>query len=315
MHHFDWNLLRSFIAVADTGSLSAAARKLGSSQPTVGRHIAELERDLGVVLFRRGLSGYELTETGTNLFAKAANVREEMDRFSLHAFGAEEALNGTIRISASEMIATLVLPHILAKFALAEPQIEVELVATDQVENLLRRDADIAIRMVTPSQEELIARKIADIPLSLCATNAYLARRGIPEKPFDLEHHELIGMDRNDVFVRGFTQFGMKVDRHAFRFRSDSQLVMWQAMLAGIGVGIAQVPLIAREPTLQMLLPEIPLPALPMWLTMHKDVKTSPRIRRTADFLYEELSAFTRSADATRPANNATTTRQKARVI
>ena len=315
MQHFDWNLLRSFIAVADTGSLSAAARKLGSSQPTVGRHIGELERDLGVVLFRRGLSGYELTETGINLFAKAANVREEMDRFSLHAFGAEEALNGTIRISASEMIATLVLPEILARFALAEPLIEVEVVATDQVENLLRRDADIAIRMLTPSQEELIARKIADIPLSLCATKGYIERRGMPEKPFDLAHHDLIGLDRNDAFVKGFTQFGMKVDRHDFRFRSDSQLVLWQATLAGIGVGIAQVPLIAREPTLQMLLPEIPLPILPMWLTMHKDVKTSPRIRRTADFLYEELLAFTRSADATRPASKATTTRKKAKVI
>ncbi len=315
MQNFDWNLLRSFIAVADTGSLSAAARKIGSSQPTVGRHIAGLERDLGVVLFRRGLSGYELTETGTNLFAKAASVREEMDRFSLHAFGAEEALNGTIRISASEMVATLILPEILSRFALAEPLIEVEVVATDQVENLLRRDADIAIRMVMPSQEELIARKIADIPLGLCAANAYVERRGLPQTPEDFARHDLVGMDRNDAFVKGFNQFGMKVDRHAFRFRSDSQLVMWHAILAGVGIGIAQAPLIVREPALQALMPDIPLPVLPMWLTMHKDVKTSPRIRRTADFLYEALLAFTRSADSTRPANRATTTRHKASVI
>lgn len=300
MTEFDWNLVRSFVAVAETGSLSAAARKIGSSQPTIGRHVSELERDLGVTLFRRGLGGYELTDTGTALLNHALTVREAVDRFSLQATGSEEGLSGTVRISASEIMATLVLPQILSHFAREEPAIEIELMGSNQVENLLRRDADIAIRMVTPSQEELVARKIADIRLSMCAHENYLARRGTPEKAFDLFDHDLIGQDRADDFIRGFRAFGAtKVDRHTFRFRSDNQVILWEAVRAGMGIGIAQDALIAREPKLRTFLPELPLPVLPMWLTMHKDVRTSPRIRRTADFLYEALGVFARSAEAT----------------
>ncbi len=312
MSEFDWNLLRSFVAVAETGSLSAAARKIGSSQPTVGRHITELERELGVTLFRRGLGGYEITDTGATLLTHALTVREGVDRFSLHATGAEEGLSGTIRISASMVMATLVLPKILAAFSIEEPGIEIELVGSDTVDNLLRRDADIAIRMVTPSQEELVARKIADIPLAMCATQTYLERRGVPANPFDLLNHVMIGQDRDDAYIKGFSAFGANVDRHAFHFRSDNQVINWHAVLAGIGVGIAQAPLIAREPTLKTFLPDLPLPVLPMWLTMHKDVRHAPRIRRTADFLYTALSDFARSADATRPALRATRTRHPA---
>jgi DNA-binding transcriptional LysR family regulator len=314
MSDFDWNLLRSFVAVAETGSLSAAARKIGASQPTIGRHVSELERALGVTLFRRGLGGYQITDTGAKLMAHALTIREGVDRFSLQATGAEESLSGTIRISASDVMATLVLPAMLAQFSVQEPGIEIELVGTNMVDNLLRRDADIAIRMVTPSQEELVARKIADIPLAMCASKAYLARRGPPTDRLDLMNHLLIGQDRDDALIRGFNALGAKVDRHSFRFRSDNQVIMWQAILAGVGIGLAQLPLICREPSLQTFLPELPLPILPMWLTMHKDVRNSPRIRRTADFLYAALSDFARSAEATRPALSATSTRKPASV-
>jgi DNA-binding transcriptional LysR family regulator len=312
MSDFDWNLLRSFVAVAESGSLSAAARKIGSSQPTVGRHISELERDLGVTLFRRGLGGYEITDTGAMLLTHALMVREGVDRFSLQATGAEEGLSGTIRISASEVMATLVLPQMLAQFSIEEPGIEIELVGTNALDNLLRRDADIAIRMVTPSQEELVARKIADTPLAMCASKDYLARCGTPSNISDLLNHVIIGQDREDVMIKGFNALGANVDRHAFRFRSDNQVIMWHAILAGMGVGLAQMPLIAREPTLTTFLPELALPVLPMWLTMHKDVRNAPRIRRAADFLYAALSDFARSADATRPALSATSTRKPA---
>jgi DNA-binding transcriptional LysR family regulator len=312
MQRFDWNLVQSFIAVASTGSLSAAARQLGSSQPTIGRHIGELERDLGIVLFRRGSAGYELTEKGAALFTKARTIGEDMDRFVLKATGTEENLTGSVRISVSEAMAAFVMPEMLARFATEEPDIEIELVASNQIDNLLRRDADIAIRMATPSQEELIARKVGDIKLSACASKPYLDRRGTPIKPEDLLSHDLIGEDRGDNYIRGFADFGYRVDRHAFHFRTDNQIVMFHAMCAGLGIGFAQLPLIKRTSVLQSVLPELPLPPLPVWLTMHKDVKTSPRIRRTADFLHEELSAYVRSADATRPASSATITRSKA---
>lgn len=300
MSEFDWTLIRSFLAVAETGSLSAAARQLRASQPTLGRHVAELERDLGVTLFRRGLGGYELTDAGAALHTHALSVREAVDRFALNATGKEEHMSGTVRISASEVMATLVLPQMLAHFAIEEPAIEIELVGTNTLDNLLRRDADIAIRMVNPSQEELVARKIADIPVVMCAHQDYLARRGMPQTPNDLFAHDLIGQDRADDFIRGFRAFGAShVDRHTFRFRSDNQVIIWQAIKAGVGVGIAQLPLVRLEPELQTFLPDLPLPVLPMWLTMHKDARNAPRIRRTADFLYSELSAFARSADET----------------
>jgi DNA-binding transcriptional LysR family regulator len=298
MSDFDWTLIRSFLAVADTGSLSAAARQLRTSQPTLGRHVAELERDLGITLFRRGLGGYVLTEAGASLHAHAATVREAVDRFALRAAGNEERISGTVRITASEVMAALVLPGILERFAQEEPAIEIELVGTNLVDNLLRRDADIAIRMVNPSQEELVARKVADIPLSLCAHETYLAQRGEPEGPLDLLKHLLIGQDREDVMIKGFNAMGAKVDRHAFRFRTDNQVIMWQAIRAGMGIGVAQRPLIDREPALKTIMPDLLLPVLPMWITMHKDVRLTPRVRRTADFLYVALSAFARSAEA-----------------
>ena len=152
MKDVDWNLIKSFVAVAETGSLSAAARKLSSSQPTLGRHISELEQALDVTLFRRGRQGHELTEAGALLYERGQAVAEQATAFSLLALGSVEAVEGTVRISASEVVAAFVLPEIIARLGLEEPGIEIEVAASNQVENLLRRDADIAIRMVWPMQ-------------------------------------------------------------------------------------------------------------------------------------------------------------------
>lgn len=292
MQDLDWNLIRSFAAVAETGSLSAAARKLSASQPTLGRHVAELEQALGVALFRRGRTGYELTDKGAALFDSARTIREHAAAFSRLALGASEELAGTVRIAASEIVAAYVLPAIAQRFAVEEPGIEIEIVASNQVENLLRRDADIAIRMVAPTQQELIARKIADLPLVACAAKSYLGRRGRPERPEDLAAHDLIGFDRADDIIRGFLAFGVKTDRHAFRLRTDNQIVYWEAVRAGNGIGFSQKYLADRDPLIETVLPELALPTLPMWLVMHRDVRTSARIRRAADILHQELKAY-----------------------
>ncbi|CDX46967.1 LysR family transcriptional regulator [Mesorhizobium plurifarium] len=292
MKEFDWNLIKSFVAVAETGSLSGAARRLAASQPTLGRHIAELEAALGVTLFRRGRRGYELTEAGGTLYERGRAVSAEANAFSLLALGAVEAIEGTVRIAASEVVAAFVLPDMMARLGEEEPGIEVEIVASNQVENLLRRDADIAIRMVRPAQNELVARKVTDIPLCLCAASAYLDLRGRPETPADLADHALVGFDRSDEIIRGFTAFGIPVGRSHFRFRTDNQIVLWEAVRSGNGIGIGQEPLADRDPGLEKLLPDVPLPVLPVWLAMHRDVRTSMRIRRVADFLHEELKRY-----------------------
>ncbi len=292
MTDLDWNLIKSFVAVAETGSLSAAARRLSTSQPTLGRHVAELEETLGVVLFRRGRGGYELTESGAALLERGREVGEQAAAFSRLALGTTESVAGTVRIAASEVVAAYVLPAMLARLAVEEPGIEVELVASNQVENLLRRDADIAVRMMKPTQNELVARKIADLPLTTCAARSYVERRGRPKLADELLSHDLVGYDRADDIIREFARLGVSIDRHAFRLRTDNQIVVWEAIKAGNGIGFAQRSLAAAEPLVEMLLPDLPLPTLPMWLAMHRDVRTSPRIRRVADFLYEELGRY-----------------------
>ncbi|MGX5803230.1 LysR family transcriptional regulator [Bradyrhizobium sp. Arg314] len=296
MKEFDWNLVKSFVAVAETGSLSAAARRLAASQPTLGRHIAELEQALGVILFRRGRRGYELTEAGSTLYERGRAVSEQANAFSLLALGSVEAIEGTVRIAASEVVAAFVLPQMMARLGEEEPGIEVEIVASNQVENLLRRDADIAIRMVRPAQNELVARKVTDIALCLCAASSYLDRRGRPETPADLADHALVGFDRSDEIIRGFTSFGIPVARGHFRFRTDNQIVLWEAVRTGNGVGFGQEPLVDRDPDMEKLLLDVPLPILPVWLAMHRDVRSSMRIRRVADFLHEELKRYSAGA-------------------
>jgi DNA-binding transcriptional LysR family regulator len=303
MTDIDWNLIKSFVTVAETGSLSAAARKLSASQPTLGRHISELEQALGVILFRRGRSGYAMTEAGATLFERGKAVSEQASAFSLLALGSVEAIEGTVRIAANEVVAAYVLPDMMARLGIEEPGIEVEIVASNQVENLLRRDADIAMRMVKPTQNELVARKVCDIALCACASLAYLDRCGRPRQPADLLDHALIGFDRSDEMIRGFTHFGIPVTRNSFRFRADNQIVLWEAVRAGNGIGLGQEPLAERDPLVEKVLPGLSLPSLPVWLAMHRDVRTSVRIRRVADFLHEELKRY--SAGAASGANSA----------
>lgn len=294
----DWNLIRSFVAVAEAGSLSAAARASAASQPTLGRHVAELERALGVTLFRRGRGGHRLTPQGEALLARALAMSEQAKALERLALGAAEEVSGTVRVAASEVVSAFVLPGILARLAAEEPGIEVELVASNAVENLLRRDADIALRMVEPAQIDLVARKVADIPLVACAARTYLDRRGWPSAPEDLAGHDLVGFDRGTGIIDGFARFGIAIDRHAFRFRTDNQIVYWQAVRAGIGIGFAQAPMAASEPLVEAILPDLPLPPLPLWVAMHRDVRSSPRIRRVADFLFEALRLYSAGTGA-----------------
>lgn len=292
MTEIDWNLIKSFVVVAETGSLSAAARKLSASQPTLGRHIAELEQALGVTLFRRGRSGYQLTEAGAVLYERGRAVAERATAFSLLALGSVEAIEGTVRIAASEVVAAYVLPEMTARLGAEEAGIEVEIVASNQVENLLRRDADIAVRMVEPRQNELVARKVTDIPLCLCAAKSYLDQRGRPLQPSDLAQHALIGFDRSDEMIHAFAALGVPVGRSTFRFRSDNQIVLLEALRAGNGIGVIQEPLADRDPLVEKLLPGLPLPTLPVWLAVHRDVRNSVRIRRVLDFLHQELKRY-----------------------
>lgn len=288
---FDWSLVRSFLAVLEQGSLLAAARQLKSSQPTMGRHVTELESQLGVVLFERTGRGLLPTEAALRLAESARTMQLGADALARSVMGADHAVSGTVRITASQPVSCYVLPPLLAQMRLSLPDVQVEVVASNAVSNLLRREADIAVRMVQPEQATVIARRVGKVALRACAHQDYLRRRGMPRQPVDLLEHHLIGGDRNDEILKGFAAGGIAVTREHFAFRTDDLIVVWEAVRAGLGIGFVSEHLIRSDPAVIPLLPKLKIQPFPVWLAVHKEVRTSKRIRTVYDFLAEALPA------------------------
>lgn len=285
MNNIDWTLLRSFLAVVETGSLSAAATRTATTQPTLSRHVRELETALGVTLFTRSVRGLEPTEAALGLVDDARAMGTAAEALALKAKGRSQQLTGTVRITASVVVANLLLPPVLVALREAEPHIQIEIVASDVSQNLLRRDADIALRMFDPTQNALIARKLGDTPLGLFGAKSYIARRGKPETLPSLLDHDVIGFDRSDLILKGYAFHGFPVTREQFPVRCDDQMVCWHLLLAGAGLGFAQTLLAGRRPELEQIDIGMAIPPLPVWLVMHEEVRTNARIRRVADFL------------------------------
>ncbi len=282
---FDWSLVRSFLAALDHGSLLGAARAVGSTQPTLGRHIAELESQLGAVLFERTGRGLLPTETALRLADSARAMEEGANQLARNVSGAQAGVSGTVRITASQPVACFVLPGVLAQMRVALPEIQVELVASNQVSNLLRREADIALRMVQPEQSTLVVKRIAKITLGTYAHRDYLRRRGVPRQMADLSSHELVGTDKDEAILRGFAGWGFPIGREAFAFRTDDLIAYWEAVRAGLGIGFVADYLARTDSQLVPILPAIKIPPLPIWLTVHREIRTSRRIRAVYDFL------------------------------
>jgi len=288
---FDWSLVRSFLAVLEKGSLLAASRDLQLSQPTIGRHVAELESQLGLVLFDRNGRGLLPTEAAYHLAESARIMQSGADQLARNVMGADLGASGTVRITASQPVSCYVLPPLLAQMRLSLPDVQVELVASNEVSNLLRREADIAVRMVQPQQASIIARRVGKVTLRACAHQDYLRRRGVPRQPSDLLAHDLIGGDRNDDTLKGFAAQGLVVGREQFAFRADDLIVVWQAVRAGLGVGFVSEHLIRSDPAVIPVLPKLKIEPLPVWLAVHKEIRTSKRIRAVYDFLADALPA------------------------
>ena len=292
-HGFDWNLARSFLAALDHGSLLGAARALRLSQPTVGRHIAELESQLGVVLFERTGRGLVPTAVAMQLAQSARAMEASAQDLARTLSGAQAQTAGTVRITASVPVAVYLLPGVLAAMQQSLPDIQVELVSSNRVSNLLRREADIAIRMVRPDQSSLVARKLGDVRLCVCAHTDYLARRPALKTPTDLLAHTLIGSDTDTAILDGFKAMGYPVSRDAFALRCDDFIVQWQAVRAGLGVGFAAAYMLHTDPqVLPLLTAQLPIPPLPMWLAVHREIRSSKRIRAVYDYLAANLPAL-----------------------
>jgi len=288
----DWTIARSFLAVAETGSLSGAARALNLSQPTLGRHIAELEADLNLTLFTRSARGLVQSEAARALVPHAIAMRDAAARMSLAAAGHEETFSGTVRVTASRVVANYILPAMLAQLRQAEPDIQIELVPSDSSENLLFREADIALRMYRPTQLDVITVHLCDLPLGLYATPAYIHRHGMPQNFDDLAALDFVGFDRSDSMIGIMRNLGLNRVREDFALRCDDQIVYWSLVRAGCGIGGMQTVIAAADPTVIRVARFIALPSLPIWLTAAEALRQTPRIRRVFDHLSHSFRAL-----------------------
>jgi DNA-binding transcriptional LysR family regulator len=288
----DWTLIRSFLAVAEHKSLSAAARSLGLTQPTIGRHVDALEDALGVKLFTRSVHGLKLSDAALDLVPHAKAMAATASALQRAASGEAAEERGTVRITASEVIGAEVLPGIVAKMRAMHPSIAIELALSNRNENLLLREADIAVRMVRPTQKNLVARKIGDVPVLFYAHRAYVKRRGLPRTLADLANHDLIGYDAQ--VPMGLGDIGSMLTRDTFALRTDSDVAQIALLRAGAGIGGLQRQLAARERNLVPVLHSTLKLPLEMWVAMHEDLRTTRRVRLIYDALVAGLAEYVR---------------------
>lgn len=291
----DWERHRAFLAVMNEGSLSGAARALSVAQPTVRRRIADLETSLGVALFTRTPAGLDPTETAHALAGHAEAMAHAAAAFARTASAEAGEVAGIVRVTASEVIAIEVLPPILATLQASHPGLVIILSPTNRNEDVLRREADIAVRMARPTQEGLVARLIGAVTLGLHARRDLLDRHGMPETIADVRRYGVIGPEHDNDILRSLRFGGVQVQPNDFSFRSDSDVAQLAALRAGAGIGVCQIPLAARDPSLVRLLPDLFEYPLETWVVTHEDLRGVARIRAVFDHLAEGLIDYLRA--------------------
>ena len=287
---FDWNQARAFLATAEEGSLSAAARALGQTQPTLGRQVAALEEDLGVTLFERVGRSLALTQAGLELLDHFRAMGDAAGRISLAASGQSQAIEGHVRVTATNIMATYHLPPVLQRIRETAPGIDIEIIASNDVRDLTRREADIAIRHARPEQPDLIAKRVAETTAHFYASAAYLDRHGRPRTAEALSRMDFIGMENPERMLPRLNRLGLSLTRESFKLTSASGTVLLALVKQGLGVSIFTKDLAVAEPALEQVLPELdPIP-VPVWLVTHRELHTSRRIRLVFDMLADAIA-------------------------
>ena len=299
-HGPDWNLYRSFLAVIETGSLSGAARDLGLAQPTVARHVETLEAELGGgALFTRSGAGLRPTRAALTIAPIARAMASSAEALVRTAAGDAEQERGVVRVTASQVVGVEVLPSILRDFREDHPGIDIELALGNDLQDLLRRDADIAVRMARPTQTALLAKKVGTARIAFFAHRDYLARHGMPATIDDLNNHAVIGFDRTQPLQVAADQIGFPITPDLFALRTDSDAAQLAALRAGFGIGAAQINIAARHPELAPVLHNAFGFDLPTWVVMHEDLKSDRRMRLMFDHLVAGLGAWLMSPSTT----------------
>ena len=293
MANADWNLFQSLHAVLQAGSLSAAAKSRGLTQPTLGRHIEALEQKLGAPLFLRSPRGLTPTDLARQLEQHLAEMHAAAAAALRDASGSADSLKGAIRITASQIIGAEVLPPILGAFHGRHPEIDIELVLSNKTEDLSRRDADIAVRMMRPTQGALLARKVGSLGVGFYAAPDYVARHGLPQDLAGLRDRPMIGFDRVAPPIEALKDLALpwEISRELFAFRSDNDLAQIAAIRASLGIGTCQHQL-ARRYGLTPVLAEAFEFELEVWIAMHENLKGHRRMRLMFDHLVAGFQAF-----------------------
>ncbi|CUH98858.1 LysR family transcriptional regulator [Leisingera aquaemixtae] len=291
MENPDWNHIRAFLATAETGSLSAAARQLGLTQPTLSRQVAALEAELGVLLFERLGRALALTKAGHELLSHSRKMGEAANGLTLAASGQAQSIEGTVRITASDVMSAHVLPPVLHQLRQRAPKLTIDVVAANDIRDLMRREADIAIRHVRPEQPELIARLVQEATGHFYAAKSYLNRRGRPASFAELGTHDFVGFGDTERMIGYLDPMGIPVTAENFRIGSNSGLVAWELVRQGFGITPMSDEVAAAAPEVERLLPGSDAITFPVWLTTHRELHTSRRIRLVFDLLAEFFAA------------------------
>ncbi len=288
---FDWNRIRAFLATAEQGSLSAAARVLGQTQPTLSRQVAALEDELGIMLFERIGRSLELTQAGLELLDHTRAMGAAADRIALAASGHSHAIEGRVRITASDVFSAHILPPFLHRLRRQAPLLDIDIIAANDIRDLMRREADIAIRHIRPEQPDLIARLVRDASASFYAATSYLDRKGRPATLDDLARHDFISFGDTDEMLGHYLPLGLPLTRDNFRVGSQSGTVAWEFACQGLGIIAMSDEVAQARPGMEQVLPSLAPVSFPIWLTTHRELHTSRRIRLVFDLLADFLAA------------------------
>ncbi|MBB1488711.1 LysR family transcriptional regulator [Oceanospirillum sediminis] len=288
--NFDWNHARAFLVTAEEGSLSAAARALNTTQPTLGRQVTALEESLGVVLFERYGRGLTLTPAGLKLVEYVKNMSEAANQFSLAASGQTESVEGNVVISASEVTSAFILPELLEQLRTRYPGITLEIIATNETSDLRRREADIAIRAFRPQQPDLIARRLRDIAAGFYATPTFLQRLSSGNSAPDFHQATFLGFNHGDELIHLLNQLGIPVTQRNFPVICANHLVQWQMVKQHMGIGLMPLEVGDNDPDVQRAIPDLEELSVDCWLVAHRELRHNRRIRVIFDFLAQQLS-------------------------
>lgn len=287
---FDWNQVRAFLATAEEGSFSGAARVLKSTQPTIGRQIGALEEALEVTLVERSVRGLTLTESGRDLLLHVRAMGEAATLISMVADGKSQDVTGEVTVTGTDLLSAAILPRVLKPLRDAAPGVRVRILASSEMENLTQRDADIAIRHIRPDQPDLIARHLGDFRANLYAATDYLDRAGRPRSLRDVANHDFVGNADPDRLIAPLHNMGVPVRAESFVMSSGSGVVAWELVKAGYGVSMQPETLGDTEPGIEKVLPDFPSLEFPIWLVTHRELQTSRRIRIVFDTLARGLA-------------------------